>query len=128
MIVDTSAIMAILQKEAESEVFRRVISENRPVRLSAASYVELGVVTMRARNPVVSHSPFEESFMMVGLCAGCKKRGGCGYRQPGTWVNDCEGFEELSGHARARPRGDRSAPSAIPSSTQAASGQPKPSH
>lgn len=56
MIVDTSAIVAILHKEADSELFRRVISENRPVSISAASYVELGIVVARARNPVVSHS------------------------------------------------------------------------
>jgi ribonuclease VapC len=56
MIVDTSAIVAILHKEADGELLRRVISENSPVRLSAASYVELGVVVARTRNPVVSHS------------------------------------------------------------------------
>ena len=56
MIVDTSAIVAILHKEADSELFRRLISENNPVSLSAASYVELGIVVARARNPIVSHS------------------------------------------------------------------------
>ena len=56
MIVDTSAIVAILHREAESELFRRVISENSPVRLSAGSYLELGIVVARARNPVVNHS------------------------------------------------------------------------
>ena len=56
MIVNTSAIVAILHKEADSELFRRLISENNPVSLSAASYVELGIVVARARNPIVSHS------------------------------------------------------------------------
>ena len=56
MIVDTSAIVAILQKESESEMFRRAISAVEYARLSAASYVELGIVALRARNPVVGHA------------------------------------------------------------------------
>lgn len=56
MILDTSAIIAILHGEAESELFRKVISQNRPLRLSAGTYVELGVVGLRARSPKIDRS------------------------------------------------------------------------
>jgi ribonuclease VapC len=56
MILDTSAIVAVLHGEPESELFRKIISENRLLRLSAGTYVELGVVTLRTRNPIVSNS------------------------------------------------------------------------
>lgn len=32
--------------------------------------------------------------MAIGLCAQCKHREGCGFRQPGTWVTDCNLFDE----------------------------------
>lgn len=56
MILDTSAVVAILQDEAESELFKEIISLNKPVRLSAGSYVELGVVGLRARSPTIEHA------------------------------------------------------------------------
>jgi len=27
-----------------------------------------------------------------GICARCKKRKGCRFRQPGTWVQECDLF------------------------------------
>jgi ribonuclease VapC len=56
MIVDTSALVAILQEEPGWEAFRELIIENRPARLSAGNYIELGIVLLRARNPAVSHA------------------------------------------------------------------------
>jgi ribonuclease VapC len=56
VILDTSAIVAILHGEPESELFRNMISRNRPLRLSAGSYVELGVVGLRAQSPTIDHS------------------------------------------------------------------------
>jgi ribonuclease VapC len=56
MIVDTSALVAILQEEPGWEAFRELIIENRPARLSAGNYIELGIVVLRARNPAVSHA------------------------------------------------------------------------
>jgi ribonuclease VapC len=53
VILDTSAIVAILQDEAESELFKETISANLPVRLSAGTFVELGVVALRARSPAL---------------------------------------------------------------------------
>jgi len=44
MVIDTSALLAILQNEPEKEIFLRALVRD-PVRLlSAASYVEAGIV------------------------------------------------------------------------------------
>ena len=32
--------------------------------------------------------------MRLGICAGCRKGSDCRFRQPGTWVVECEEFEE----------------------------------
>jgi len=32
--------------------------------------------------------------MKPAICGGCKKGSDCRLRQPGTWVVDCEDFEE----------------------------------
>lgn len=54
MIVDTSAMVAIITGEPEREVFLRAIETADAVALSAATYVELGAVVDSRRNPVVS--------------------------------------------------------------------------
>lgn len=35
------------------------------------------------------------------VCARCKRRRHCRYRQPGTWVVDCERFDEDARRRRA---------------------------
>jgi ribonuclease VapC len=54
VIVDTSALVAILRYEPDAERFARAIEGADVVRLSAASYVELGAVIDQARDAVVS--------------------------------------------------------------------------
>jgi len=54
VIVDTSALVAILRDEAGGEVFSRIIAASPIVRISAGTYVELGVVIDAAANPVLS--------------------------------------------------------------------------
>ena len=54
MIVDSSAIVAILRDEPEAAVFTRLITTAPVVRISAATYVELGVVIDGSRDPVLS--------------------------------------------------------------------------
>ena len=54
MIVDTSAIIAILRAEADAERFAMAIEQADVVRISAATYVEVGAVIDQARDPVVS--------------------------------------------------------------------------
>lgn len=56
MIVDTSAIVAILKKEDEAEHFKRLISRAVTLRLSAANYLEVAIVVDKARNPELSRS------------------------------------------------------------------------
>lgn len=47
MIVDTSAIVAILRDEPEAFDFLRTLEENRPVAMSAGSWIELALVLSR---------------------------------------------------------------------------------
>jgi ribonuclease VapC len=54
MILDTSAIIAILKDEPEAEVFVRAVEENRPVRLSAANWLEAAVVVDGNHSPALS--------------------------------------------------------------------------
>jgi ribonuclease VapC len=54
VIVDTSALVAILRAEPDADRFARAIEEADAVRISAATYVELGAVIDQARDPVVS--------------------------------------------------------------------------
>ena len=54
MIIDTSALIAILRAEPEASVYARAIESARARRLSAASYVEVGAVIDRAGDAVAS--------------------------------------------------------------------------
>jgi len=54
MIVDTSAVLAILRGEADAPRIARVLQEARICRISAASYVEAAIVTDSNRDPVLS--------------------------------------------------------------------------
>ena len=54
MIVDTSAIIAILQSEPDAERYARSIDEAVVLRISAASYLEAAIVVDGSRNPVLS--------------------------------------------------------------------------
>lgn len=54
MILDTSAIIAILQDEPESPAFAHAVEDNRPVRISAANWLEAAVVVDGNRSPALS--------------------------------------------------------------------------
>ncbi len=54
MIVETSALMAILLKEPERAAFRAAILADPDPRISAASYVEAGAVVDRLGDPARS--------------------------------------------------------------------------
>ena len=56
MIIDSSALVAILRAEAEHTRFIDVIARAGGARLSAASYLETAIVIDRARDPVVSRA------------------------------------------------------------------------
>ncbi|MFP5210742.1 MAG: type II toxin-antitoxin system VapC family toxin [Acidobacteriota bacterium] len=51
MIVDSSALVAILKNEAEAEAFSQAMEAAGTVRISAATYLEVHIVTDGYRNP-----------------------------------------------------------------------------
>ena len=61
MIVDTSAIIAILRAEPEAEAFAKAIEVARVRRVSAANYVEAAAVIDGARDPIASRR-FDDFF------------------------------------------------------------------
>lgn len=54
MIVDTSALIAILRGEPDAELYARALAEARSCLLSAANFLEAAVVIDAAGDPVAS--------------------------------------------------------------------------
>jgi ribonuclease VapC len=54
MILDTSAVIAILRDEPDAPVFAEAIEAESLRRISAANYVEAAIVIDSARDPVAS--------------------------------------------------------------------------
>lgn len=54
MIVDTSAIIAVLRNESDALEIGEALQQSPICRLSAVTYVEAGVVTDSNRDPVLS--------------------------------------------------------------------------
>ncbi len=54
MIVDSSALVAMLWREPEGEAFAVAIASQRYAAVSAANYLETGIVIDRERNPALS--------------------------------------------------------------------------
>ncbi|MGB8210408.1 MAG: type II toxin-antitoxin system VapC family toxin [Mycobacterium sp.] len=54
MIVDTSAIIAILKEEDDATLYAQTIAHADARRLSAASYLECGIVLDSQRDPIIS--------------------------------------------------------------------------
>ncbi len=67
MIIDTSAIVAVLRGEQGATAYAAMIESAPIARISAATYVELGVVIDGLRDPVMSGSldPFLVSMVVV---------------------------------------------------------------
>lgn len=55
MIVDSSAIVAILRREPEARQFSDAIETAETCRISAATFLETSIVIDSARNPVASN-------------------------------------------------------------------------
>src|SRR5260221_90503 len=66
MIVDTSAIIAILRDEPEATSCAAAIAVARSRRVSAVNYVEAAAVIDGSRNPIASRR-FDELFREAGL-------------------------------------------------------------
>lgn len=56
MIVDTSAVIAILRDEDDAAIYARAIAGADARRLSAASYLECGIVLDSQRDPIISRA------------------------------------------------------------------------
>lgn len=56
MIADTSAIIAILRDEDDAARYARAIATAKTCRLSAASYLECGIVLDSQRDPIISRA------------------------------------------------------------------------
>jgi ribonuclease VapC len=55
MIVDTSAVIAVLKEESDAPRFLRALTTSaEPKRISAASYLEAAIVVDANRNPLLS--------------------------------------------------------------------------
>jgi len=66
MIVDSSALIAILRNEPEAAAYARVIETSRVRRVSAVNYVEAAIVIDLSRDPVASRR-FDELFRVAEL-------------------------------------------------------------
>jgi ribonuclease VapC len=66
MIVDTSALVAILRSEDDAAVYAQAIGGADTRKLSAASYLECGIVVDAQRDPIVSRS-LDELIAAAGL-------------------------------------------------------------
>ena len=66
MIVDTSALIAILKNEDEAEAFSQAIEAAKVVRVSTATYLETHILVDRYRNPILK-ARLEEIFENPGL-------------------------------------------------------------
>jgi ribonuclease VapC len=54
MIVDSSALVAILRREPEMQKFARALLDATEVQISAATYFETSIVSDSARDPITS--------------------------------------------------------------------------
>jgi ribonuclease VapC len=66
MIIDTSAMIAILRKEAEAERFRLAIDADMHPKMSVVSYVEAGVVLDANHDPVLSRK-LDDAIRLSGI-------------------------------------------------------------
>ena len=66
MIIDTSAIIAILRDEAGASECARAIEKTRSRRISAANFVEAALVIDGSRDPIASRR-FDEFFKEANI-------------------------------------------------------------
>lgn len=67
MILDSSAVLAILREEAEVDDFIRVIDQAGICRISAVNYVESAIVIDSARDPGASRR-LDQFVREAGVC------------------------------------------------------------
>jgi ribonuclease VapC len=67
VIVDTSAIIAILRAEPDADLYIRALAAAAAPRISAATYLEAAIVVDVGRDPVLS-GRFDDLVQEAGLC------------------------------------------------------------
>jgi len=66
MIVDTSALLAILFSESDAEIYARAITDADACRISAANFVEVGIV-VEAQTRATGSKQFDAFFRRAGI-------------------------------------------------------------
>jgi len=66
VIVDTSALIAILRDETDAEIYAQAIAKASVRRVSAANYVETAMVIDASRDPIASRR-LDDFFREAGL-------------------------------------------------------------
>jgi len=66
VIVDTSALIAILRDEADARSFALAIEEAQSCRISAANYLEAAIVIDGSKDPVASRK-FDQLIQEAGI-------------------------------------------------------------
>jgi ribonuclease VapC len=88
VIIDTSAIIAIMKNEPDAEDYRQCLSmRNEPAKISAASYLETSIVVDRAEQALLSERLdqmlTEEEIEIVPFTAAQSQIARAAYRQYG---------------------------------------------
>ena len=66
MVIDTSALLAILLAESDGELYARAIEESDARRMSAANYLEAAIV-IDTRGDAFARREFDEIFRRAGI-------------------------------------------------------------
>lgn len=66
MIIDSSALIAIIRSEPDAARYAEAVARAASIRLSAATYVETAIVVDGPRNPVVSRR-FDDFLTRTGM-------------------------------------------------------------
>lgn len=66
MILDTSALLAILLEEAEAEVFVTIVQAAETVRFSAAGYLE-AAITIERRADEIRKAMFDDALHLLNI-------------------------------------------------------------
>lgn len=112
MVVDTSAILAIVFEEDEAETFQRLIENHPNPVMSAASFAEAGIVLMQRLNPAALHDLnvllsgagveiIPVTFDQAKLAIAAYERFGKGRHPAGLNYGDC--FSYALAAARGEP-------------------------
>jgi ribonuclease VapC len=112
VIIDSSALVAILRGEAEQADFAAIVARAGGARLSAASYLETAIVIDRARDPVTSRAldPFlaANGIVVEAVTAAQARIARDAYRDFGKGSGHAAGlnFGDCLSYALAADRGE----------------------